>query len=640
PKTRAWLAENLLGADVLDTKLGIRLTPGQEADVALSFAFRDAVVRALPELPPIRDGIGFASITDEAFTLTIEEGAITPPAGGPIDLSGSVFRVPDTDQKPPDGEVLWESDGGIEATLSLLDQSPFFLMEKAGRPVDLAEGRARLSGTIGFPIRKGVTLEEVEFDLTGELLDVRSDVLVPGRQLDAERLTLEATPAGLTIGGDGRLDDVPFRATWRQDFGPDRPPAEVAGTFNLSPAAAAAFAPGLPAGTLRGASEAEVALVLPREAPARVEVTSTLDGLGISIPPVGWSKSPGSVGSFTIEGRLGEPGAPAVFDRVALSAPGLEAEGQLTTAPGGGLDRLVLSQARVGNWFRGSAVLRGRGLGRTPAIAVTGGRADLRRSDFGGGGGGGAGGPLSIALDQLTVAEGVALTGLRADLSTSGGLSGRFTASVNGGPQVEGSIVPRGRGRPALRIQASDAGRVLAAAGAFEEARGGAMLLVLVPDGGPGRYQGELTVEGLRLTAAPGLAAVLNTISVVGLLDQLNGTGLLFSSIQASFRLTPDVVELVSASGVGPSIGISADGYYDLRRERIDIRGVLSPLYALNSIGRVFTREGEGLFGFNYRVSGPSDDPNVAVNPLSVLTPGAFRQIFRASPPQRPGSGQ
>ena len=61
---------------------------------------------------------------------------------------------------------------------------------------------------------------------------------------------------------------------------------------------------------------------------------------------------------------------------------------------------------------------------------------------------------------------------------------------------------------------------------------------------------------------------------------------------------------------------------------------VISPIYLLNGVGAVLTRQGEGLFGFNYRLGGTSDDPSVRVNPLSILTPGMFREIFRRPVPR------
>jgi hypothetical protein len=63
------------------------------------------------------------------------------------------------------------------------------------------------------------------------------------------------------------------------------------------------------------------------------------------------------------------------------------------------------------------------------------------------------------------------------------------------------------------------------------------------------------------------------------------------------------------------------------------MQGVISPIYLLNGIGSILTRPGEGLFGFRYRLTGTAEDPVVSVNPLSILTPGMFRDMFRAAPP-------
>ena len=81
-------------------------------------------------------------------------------------------------------------------------------------------------------------------------------------------------------------------------------------------------------------------------------------------------------------------------------------------------------------------------------------------------------------------------------------------------------------------------------------------------------------------------------------------------------------------------MGISMDGYYDLASGQMDFQGVLSPIYAVNAIGRLIARKGEGLIGFNFNLRGTTGAPRVAVNPLSVFTPGMFRDIFRRPPPK------
>ena len=97
--------------------------------------------------------------------------------------------------------------------------------------------------------------------------------------------------------------------------------------------------------------------------------------------------------------------------------------------------------------------------------------------------------------------------------------------------------------------------------------------------------------------------------------------------------LTSEGVEVKKGSAVGASMGVSMAGIYHSDTSVLDMTGVVSPVYLLNGIGAVLTRKGEGLFGFAYRLRGTAEAPEVKVNPLSILTPGMFRDLFRAPPP-------
>ncbi|CAM4014816.1 AsmA-like C-terminal domain-containing protein [Cereibacter sphaeroides] len=242
--------------------------------------------------------------------------------------------------------------------------------------------------------------------------------------------------------------------------------------------------------------------------------------------------------------------------------------------------------------------------------------------------------PILVALDRLQVTSGIALTGVEGRFGTRGGFNGAFRGRVNGRAVVEGSVVPMS-GRSAVRLRSRDAGGVIASAGIFPDARGGDLDLSLMPEGRDG-YRGRAAVSNFRVTNAPVLAALLNAISVVGLLEQLNGDGLLFAEGDVRFRVQPGAVEISEASAVGASMGVTLEGLYRTADRRLDLQGVISPIYLLNGIGSVLTRRGEGLFGFNYSVTGSADRPAVSVNPLSILTPGMFREIFRRPVPVLP----
>ncbi|MEO0381324.1 MAG: AsmA-like C-terminal region-containing protein, partial [Pseudomonadota bacterium] len=244
------------------------------------------------------------------------------------------------------------------------------------------------------------------------------------------------------------------------------------------------------------------------------------------------------------------------------------------------------------------------------------------------------GGPLSLTLDQLQVTDTIRLTGLSGEFDMARGLDGEFTARINGATPVRGQVLPQ-NGRSAIRITSQDAGGVAASAGILKQARGGALSLTLQPVGAAS-FDGTLKVTETRIQDAPSIAALLNALSIVGLLEQMGGSGIHFQEVEAAFRLTPSTMALTQASAVGPSMGLSMFGTYDVNRSVLDMRGVISPLFLINGIGSIFTRKGEGLIGFNYALKGAASDPQVQVNPLSALTPGMFREIFRAQPPALP----
>ena len=96
----------------------------------------------------------------------------------------------------------------------------------------------------------------------------------------------------------------------------------------------------------------------------------------------------------------------------------------------------------------------------------------------------------------------------------------------------------------------------------------------------------------------------------------------------------------VSISGgraFGTGFGATGRGTIDVDEETLKIDGTLVPVYKLNAalgelpgIGILFTGEKHGgLFAAPYAIRGKIEKPSFSVNPLGVLTPGVFRNIFR-----------
>ncbi|MEP1520059.1 DUF3971 domain-containing protein [Ascidiaceihabitans sp.] len=635
PPTRNWIAQNIIKGNLRALDASLRGAPNQAPDVYASFDFSDATVRYTKTLPPVEGAQGQASFLDNRFVAAVEVGHVVAPQGGRINVAGSAFIIPDVTIKggPPSVARLRTS-GTITSALAMLNAPPLNVMTKAGFAETLADGQAELEGTMSIPLKTGLTTQEIGYDVVGVLRGVKTDQLVPGKTMAADTLQVVASSSGVEISGQGRLGAVPFDAIWAQPLGAEAASGStVRGTVELSERTIDEFNIGLPAGTVSGRGIGEIALDLVPDTAPSLRLTSNLRGLKMGFAPLGWSKPAQTAGKMDIVATLGDQ---VRVNKLAIDAPGLSAAGNVTLT-NGGLDRASFSRVRAGTWLDAPITLVGQGGNAPPRIEARGGTLDLRTADFSGSGAGAGGrsGPMTVSFDRLQITDSIALTDMRGSFKTQGGLDGKFSGRVNGGATVTGRILPQ-NGRSAVRITGIDAGAVFASAGLLKQARGGDLSLTLLPVGRDGAFDGKLTVTSTRIKDAPAIAALLNALSIVGLLEQMGGSGIHFQEIEADFRLTPSTMTLTQASAVGPSMGISMDGVYAVDSGRLDMRGVVSPIYLVNGIGSLFTRKGEGLIGFNYNLSGQAKNPRVQVNPLSALTPGMFRNIFRAPPPKVP----
>ncbi|NIZ13717.1 AsmA-like C-terminal region-containing protein [Phaeobacter sp. HF9A] len=642
PKPRAWFTENVREGAIHNAQVALRKRDGQKPFLSLDLGFDEATVQYNKFYPPLRRAAGQLSIYGDRLVVTATEGWVTPGQGGAVDLAGSSFIIPDISLKDGNsfGILRAQAEGAAQAALSLLNRAPLRILDKAGLPVALGEGQLRATATASIPMRDKLDIAEVEYHYSGHLTGARSDVLVPGYSLEAADLLVSGDNGHVQIAGPGMFSRVPVVATWRMRLGQKTPePSQVEGEIELSAAAVEALNLGLPKGMVRGKGQAAFEVLLPPGDPVRLSLLSDLRGVGLRLPEVSWSKTESSEGHLSLTTVLDE--TPSIDD-FELTAPGLSAQGQITLGAKGGLERAAFSSVSLANWLQGPVTLTGRGAA-TPAVAMTGGRIDLRRAPFSGsdgaGGGGSSGGgstPITLSLNELQVTDEIALSRFQGRFDTQGGFNGSFTGNLNTLTPVEGVVVPQAGGM-AMRVRSGDAGGVFRSAGVMRHGYGGEFEMTMVPSQTAGEYNGQVRVRNIRIKKAPAIAALINALSLVGLFDELAGQGILFTSVEADFRLGSRYLTINKSSAVGPSIGLSLDGVYDMTSSQMNMRGVLSPIYLVNAVGSVLTRKGEGLFGFSYRLKGSADDPKVTVNPLSGLAPGFLREVFRGPQPRAPG---
>lgn len=634
PTVKAWIEKNVLQAHLSDIKAAIRINPGQAPRMFFGWDFKDSTARYLVGQPVVQNAGGYGLIDGDVFTLVFETGTVLAPTGGNADIRGTVIQVPNVRVLPATLKVDLNAKSSATAALSLLNTKPFAVLKDTPYGPDLAKGDVTITGDIEFAIKKKITKDDVTFTLNGLLEQVSSDKLVPGRDLSARRLEMIANNDFVEISGPARLGQVATNIVWHKELAAEfLGKSNASGTVELSSAFVREFPIGLPESAVTGRGLARFNLDLNTGKDTRFSLSSDMNRVGLAISQIGWSKPKNATGKLKVTGSLGE--TPKI-DLLEIAASGLNAQGgRVSVGTDGSMELVTFARVRVGEWLDAPVVLRGRGAGRVPGIELPGGMFDIRKTAFGGDSSGASseGGPISLNLDRVIVSEGMSLTHFVGELDSGGGMSGRFEARMNGNTPLVGQLVAMKNGT-AVSIQSENAGGILRDAGTLNYANKGRMVLTLQPQKKEGVYLGDMLITNTKVKDAPGLTDLLSAISIIGLLDQMSGEGISFDEVKASFRLTPKFVHLTRSSAVGPSLGVSMDGVYNLTNSQIDMQGVVSPVYFLNGIGQLVSREGEGLFGFNFRFTGTSDEPVVSVNPLSILTPGIFRDIFRAPPPK------
>jgi hypothetical protein len=632
PGARRWIVENLEAGAVDRFDAAARFGGGGDA-LGLTFSFRDAIGHYFRPLPPIENASGFGEATLDAFTLTLDAGKVRPAGGGEVALSGSVFSIPDLNHPKTPAEISVHGEGPIAAILETLDSPPLGFVGKLGLDPRSVGGTARADARLALPLLRDLPLEAVDVSATADLIDV--SVTPPGTTvpIESDALSLSADASALRLSGPVRIAGAEAEATWREVFAPAPGETRTSVALRGTVTAAQAAALGLdPRPHLDGAARFDASIT--RDAAEATSFSADLDLAQnvIDAAPVDWRKPAGPPAKARVEGRLADGGV--VLDRLALDAPDLSARASVALGPDGALRRLDVTRARVGDGLDLSVRLRRDGAGY--AARIEGALLDLSALDAGGGGPAPETGPpisAELALDTLRLDTRLALRGVSgsASRSASGAVSADLRADAGGPVRVR---YDEAGGDAKATLSAANAGALLRSMDLFSEGLGGA-LAVDASLRGP-RVTGELRIDDMVIAGDPTLTRLLSEAQIA----EAPREGTRFTRIRAPFTLDGDTLTLNEAIAVGPSVGVSISGDYDLAVDRLDMSGVFSPAFALNSavgaiplVGQLLTGgEGRGLVAFNFGLTGPVENPDISVNPLSVLAPGIVRRLFEALP--------
>lgn len=187
-------------------------------------------------------------------------------------------------------------------------------------------------------------------------------------------------------------------------------------------------------------------------------------------------------------------------------------------------------------------------------------------------------------------------------------------------------------------LNADNAGAFLRGGNVIQYMKGGTIEATATsPIGKHGLFEGDFKVNDFSVVKAPMLTRLLTLGSFTGVVELLNGKGISFEKLKGRFAVIDDVVHFRKVKASGDSLGMTASGEVDMNPGgKIDLRGAVIPAYTINSVlGNIpligewlVGRKGEGVIATRYSMTGAPDNPNITVNPFSMLTPGFLRKIW------------
>ncbi len=657
--SRPWIVDNLTAgtARAGQIKLGLEADLSQPGDpskpanlpkVALVSAGGtlqgdDVTIHWLRPVPPIEQAQALLTLQGP----DVIEIAVRSARQGPAQLSNGLVRITGLSVKDQFLALNADVAATVPDLLTLLRHPRLQLLDR--HPIPMRNPAGTLAGklSVNLPLEDHLTFDQVVIHASGQMSGLRLGGVVAGRDLDRGEVAIDVTTEALKASGRAAVGGIPAAITLDMDFRPG-PPSQVmqrataTGPATAQQLAAAGLDPGTVIGT--GAGSFTAAYQTRRDGQGEVRVQADLQDAALAL--AGWRKPPGQPASASVRLVLASDRLQAISDLQA-QGPGMQLRGRLDMAGDKPallvLDPIVLGPTRAHGEIRlpaaagepiratlaGAVLDLSSGLSRKPAQGAAVKDSPARDA---------APWVADISFDQVLLAEGRSMAGVSAHAEYDGRRLRTLQAQSSGAERVQASIKAQGNGRQ-LSVRAADGGALLRAMGVLQTVEGGQLII-------DGHYDDSAAVSVLSGTAdlrqfhlrdAPAVGKLLQGLTLYGIGDAVSGPGLAFSQANSPFRWDGTVLEVLEAQAFSSSLGLTAQGRIDTAKATLDLNGTVVPAYALNSalgriplLGGLFSAErGGGLFAVNYSVRGPFDNPAVTVNPLSALTPGFLRRLFR-----------
>ncbi|MGJ8559445.1 MAG: YhdP family protein [Litorimonas sp.] len=649
---RRWIDRSVLGGTLHNVRYRVDLDESFFANpmltserLQLDFDVQDGIVRYITTMDPIEETYGSGRVDGNRFGFVLASGRIND-----VDIVGGDINIPRLTPKGGDILISAEAKGPASSLLRLINQPPFGYLDRYGVEADGFGGTANVTVNVKRPLLEFFDPDRVEYSVDGTFTDASAPFSLGGFKVYDADVTVRAGKEGLFVEGPVNLGPWRANLSWAERYGQNGEPTryKVSGLMNRK--TLDGFGVGFRE-FFGGDIDVDIEASGKGLEIAEAIVDVGLDQAEITFGDI-WSKSKGDIGRIRATLARGDEGFS--IPKLTMQAPGLDLGGSIQLRAGMALQEARLDTAKIDGLIDGRLVLSRDDIANRLALDASGDRLDI--SAFVAQALARAGGetnniPLSFdaAFDEIILSPGYALE--------QGTMSYRHN-----GDAVEQLSLQGARDSGPLRVQLEqielgsreatlivpDVSEAASKILGLNATQGGALTIkASLPETGVvGAVIGQAVATDLTVQNAPFLAQILSLASLTGIVDTLSGGGLSFDELVFDFALQDRILSVRDAKMRGPAIGMTGEGDIGLDDKTVDFSGTVVPAYTANSLlgdipligDLLIGKDGEGVFAVTYAVKGPYSSALISINPLSALTPGFIRGIFRESRDELPES--
>ncbi len=674
-QARQWVHNNLFGGTISDGSIRVFIPEGRMAkalpnslnldsnQLQVAFDVTNARFDVAGDIPPVREADGLLSLRGQHMELQIKKGRSYFPTGRNVEISDGSFVIPDTNAHPLMAKLNISVSGDAAAVAELVSYQPINALERTPYKADDFEGpvTSKVDVTFGLIQQHNPPNPDwkVELDLGGVNVGPRID----GVKVTQAKGKMFVDPEKIVFDTDASLDGI----TGHLDFTEPLDASEGVESDRVVHLIMDNKDRAQLAEQLNTFIDGTVDVTARLHGDGRQEITSDLTRAHLMLPWIGWSKGKGIKASATFTMTAKSDGPPKAddeaprlpenisIDNLVLKGDGFSARGKMRFDKGE-LVSADFSQVTL-NRNDNFAVKVARS-GSTYKIDVNGKDVDLRSSikeflsETEGGGGGDALDDqvdLKISTGRAVGFGGESLRDFKMSYSGRGGtiLALDLVASTEKGLPVVARSTHDGSGT-ALNLNSSDAGSTARFLDIYDKAEGGKLEAKLFRAGN-GPYVGTVDIRDFDIVGEESLQSLVSSRPEGGkslnqaVRRKIDVGRVHFDHAFARIDKGAGYLKLSDGIARGPLVGFAFQGTVYDEKYGMNIAGTFMPAYGLNRIfgeipilGAILGNgRDRGLIGITFRLSGSFEDPKLEVNPISIIAPGIFRNIFQFSAGER-----